>query len=171
AVIISENFGILHGVDTGDTLTLTSPRGPVRLHVLGKLVDYSWNHGSLVINRQFYLDHWDDARVDAFDVYLKPGADGAAVKDEIERRYKIEHRLWVMSRGELQGHIDGMIERLYGIAFGQQLVVMVVAALGVVMALLISVLQRKRELGLLRAIGASRWRVVRCVVAEASRRG
>jgi putative ABC transport system permease protein len=171
AVIISENFGILHGVNPGDTLTLTSPRGPVRLHVLGKLVDYSWNHGSLVINRQFYQGHWDDDRVDAFDVYLQPGADGAAVKAEIERRYKLKHRLWVLSRAELQGHIDGMIERLYGIAFGQQLVVMVVAALGVVMALLISVLQRRRELGLLRAIGATRSQVLRCVVAEASLMG
>src|SRR5262249_7589865 len=121
--------------------------------------------------RQFYLDHWDDYRVDAFDVYLEPGADGATVKAEIERRYKQEHRLWVLSRAELQGHIDGMIERLYGIAFGQQLVVMVVAALGVVMALLISVLQRRRELGLLRAVGATRSQVVRCVVAEASLMG
>ncbi len=171
AVVISENFAILHGVDTGDTLTLASPRGPVRLHVIGKVVDYSWNHGSLVINRPFYQAHWDDDRVDAFDVYLEPGADGAAVKAEIERRHKQAHRLWVLSRAELQGHIDGMVERLYGIAFAQQLVVMVVAALGVVMALLISVLQRRRELGLLRAIGATRAQVLRCVVAEASLMG
>ena len=171
AVIASENFCILHGVKPGDSLTVTSPRGPVTLHVIGKVVDYSWNHGSLVVNRQFYIDHWDDNRVDMFDVYLQPGATGQTVKDEIERRHKLEHRLWVLSRSELQGHIDGMVERLYGIAFGQQLVVMVVAALGVVMALLISVLQRRRELGLLRAIGASRSQVVRCVVAEASLMG
>jgi putative ABC transport system permease protein len=39
------------------------------------------------------------------------------------------------------------------------------------MALLISVLQRRRELGLLRAVGATRSQVVRCVVAEASLMG
>jgi len=44
---------------------------------------------------------------------------------------------------------------------------MVVAALGVVAALLISVLQRKRGMGLLRAIGASRSQVVRSFQAEA----
>jgi putative ABC transport system permease protein len=48
---------------------------------------------------------------------------------------------------------------------------MVVAALGVVMALLISVLQRRRELGLLRAVGASRLQVIRSVLAEASLMG
>jgi putative ABC transport system permease protein len=170
-VIVSENFSVLHGVKEGDTLTLTSLRGPVKVRVLGKLVDYSWNTGSLIMDRKLYLANWGETRVDMFDVYLKPEADGQAVQAEIERRHKAKDRLWVLTRAELQGHIDGMIERLYGIAFGQQLVVMVVAALGVVMALLISVLQRRRELGLLRAIGASRAQVVRCVAAEATLMG
>jgi putative ABC transport system permease protein len=47
------------------------------------------------------------------------------------------------------------------------LVVGLVAGLGVVIALLISVLQRRRELGLLRAVGASRSQVLRSVLAEA----
>src|SRR4029079_9599067 len=55
----------------------------------------------------------------------------------------------------------------YGIAIGQEIVVVLVAALGVVTALLISVLQRRREMGLLRAIGASRAQVVYLVLAEA----
>jgi putative ABC transport system permease protein len=67
----------------------------------------------------------------------------------------------------MQTHFDETIEQLYGIAFGQQVAVMAVAALGVVTALLISVLQRRRELGLLRAVGASRAQVLRSVLAEA----
>jgi putative ABC transport system permease protein len=46
-----------------------------------------------------------------------------------------------------------------------------VAALGVVTALLISVLQRRRELGLLRAVGATRAQVLRSVLAEAALMG
>ncbi len=171
AVVVSENFSLLHGVDTGDTIALPSPGGPVTLHVIGKVVDYSWNHGTVVVNRAFYRKHWDDDRVDVFDVYLKPGADAAVVQKAILEGYGAENGLVALTRGELQGQIDDVVERLYGIAFGQQIVVMFVAALGVVTALLISVLQRRRELGLLRAIGASRAQVVRCVVAEASLMG
>ena len=76
-----------------------------------------------------------------------------------------------MPREDLQDHIDGIIHRLYGIAYGQQFVVLFVAALGVVTALLISVLQRRREMGLLRAVGGSRWHVIRCVLAEAALMG
>src|SRR5438093_13494764 len=60
-----------------------------------------------------------------------------------------------------------MIQQIYGIAYGQQVVVMLVAALGVITSLLISVRQRRREMGLLRAIGAARAQVVRSVLCEA----
>jgi putative ABC transport system permease protein len=60
-----------------------------------------------------------------------------------------------------------MVERLYGVAYTQELVVGIVAVLGVVAALLISVLHRRRELGLLRAVGATRGQVMRSVLAEA----
>jgi putative ABC transport system permease protein len=43
--------------------------------------------------------------------------------------------------------------------------------MGVVMALLISVLQRRRELGLLRAVGATRAQILRTVLAEATLMG
>jgi putative ABC transport system permease protein len=56
---------------------------------------------------------------------------------------------------------------MYVLAYLQQIVVGVVAALGVVTALLISVLQRKRELGLLLAVGATPGQVIRSVLAEA----
>ncbi|MCC6417274.1 MAG: ABC transporter permease [Gemmataceae bacterium] len=169
--IVSENFSLLHGIDVGDTITLSSPRGPVTLAVVGKIVDYSWNHGCIAINRKLYVDHWDDDRADVFDVYLQPGADSRAVQEAILKQSGAAHGLFVLTRGELQAHIDGMIDRLYAIAIAQQVVVVLVAAMGVVTALLISVLQRKRELGLLRAVGASKQQVVRSVVAEASLMG
>jgi putative ABC transport system permease protein len=67
----------------------------------------------------------------------------------------------------LSEHILGLIRRLYGLAYTQQLLVVMVVALGVMAALLISVIQRRRELGLLRAIGGTRGQVIRTVLAEA----
>jgi putative ABC transport system permease protein len=169
--VISDNFAALHGVEPGDTLTLTSPRGPVALQVIGKFPDYTWNLGTILMDRAEYLKHWDDPAVDVFDVYLWPGQDVQAVQETLLRRLGPEYGLFALTRGELTERIDDLIERLYSIAYAQQLVVMLVAALGVVTALLISVLQRRRELGLLRAVGASRGHVVRSVLAEAALMG
>src|SRR5207302_10159050 len=59
------------------------------------------------------------------------------------------------------------IRRVYSIAYLQEAVVGIVAVLGVVAALVISVIQRRRELGLLRAVGATQGQVLRTVLFEA----
>jgi putative ABC transport system permease protein len=59
------------------------------------------------------------------------------------------------------------VGRFYGVAYVQEAVAGIVAALGVVTTLAISVLQRRRELGLLRAVGATRGQVLAIILAEA----
>jgi putative ABC transport system permease protein len=75
--------------------------------------------------------------------------------------------LFALTREELRGHVVQMVRQLYGVAYAQLGMVGLVTALGVLTALLISVIQRTRELGLLRAVGASQWQVLRSVLAEA----
>ena len=171
AVIISHNFAALHHVHKGDYITLKSPKGEVKFHVIGTVVDYTWNLGNIIMNRRDYVEHWDDRSVTVFDVYIRQGADATAVKEKIAAKLGAQYDLHPLTRTELIAHIDRMIERLYGIAIGQEIVVVLVAALGVVTALLVSVLQRRREMGLLRAIGASQAQVVYLVLAEASLMG
>jgi putative ABC transport system permease protein len=171
AAIVSDNFASMQGVDLRDPIILASPHGPVYLKVIGKLPDYTWNLGTILMNRSEYLKYWDDSAVDVYDVYVQPGQDVRTVQETILRRLGPEYGLFVLTRAELTERIDSVIERLYGIAYAQQIVVMLVAALGVVMALLISVLQRRHEMGLLRAIGASGVQVIRSVLAEAALMG
>jgi putative ABC transport system permease protein len=166
AVIVSENFAALHNVKKGDTIVLPVKGEEVRLLVIGLIMDYSWNKGTIFIHRKEYKRLWEDSKVKYFDVFVKDRMDEEKVK-QIQETLRTKLGLFVTTRKELQTMIDNMIERLYGIALSLQFVVMVVAALGVVTALLISVLQRKREMGLLRAIGASRSQVVRSFQAEA----
>ena len=75
------------------------------------MVDYSWNHGSLIINLKDFIQHWDD-KVEVFDVYLKPGAEPEKVRQKILRAAGAEYGLVVQTRSELQERIDSMIERL-----------------------------------------------------------
>ncbi|MFO0807651.1 MAG: FtsX-like permease family protein [Gemmataceae bacterium] len=167
--IVSDNFATLHGVRPGDAVRLQGPRGPVELRVLGTMVDYSWNRGTVFIDRATLKAAFDDDGVDLFDVFLAAG--DRAVGEAGVRALAGRNALTVVTRTGLRDYITGVIRRLYALVQVQQLVVGLVAGLGVVTALLISVLQRRRELGLLRAVGATRAQVLRSVVAEAALMG
>ena len=166
-IIISDNLATLQRIRVGDKITLPSPKGEVVLTVVGAMPDYSWNHGSLFMHRRDLLANWNDHDVDVIDVYLRGGADPLAVKTKILAEWGGTHGLHALTRVNLINHINEMVEKVYGVAYAQQIVVMIVAGLGVITALLISVLQRKHEMGLLRAIGASRGQVIHSVLAEA----
>lgn len=169
--IISDNFAALHGVKEGDQITLHGREASITLLVVGAMADYSWNRGTVLMDRNRFREVFHDDAVDVFDVYLRPEADHLKIREEILHRWGAEHALVVLTREELRGRIRGIIRRLYGLAYSQEIVVGIVAALGVVMALLISVLQRRRELGLLRAVGATQAQVLRSVLAEATLMG
>jgi putative ABC transport system permease protein len=178
-IVISGNFAALYHVGKGDRITLNTPSGEETFYVLGAIEDYTWNLGTIFMNRRDYVKHWKDRTVTMFEVYLKDGADpdkdkafeaATGAKESIAAKLSA-YDLHPLTRAELKGHIVEMIEKLYRVALGQEIVVVLVSALGVVTALLISVLQRRREMGLLRAIGASRAQVVYLVLAEATLMG
>jgi putative ABC transport system permease protein len=201
-VIVSDNFAAQHHVAVGDHISLRGPHGPVELRVIGTILDYDWNRGSVFMDREQYKAQFDDKLVDIYELYLRPESEQArlqlpsalsgtpqapfpanlpwttlsrggpeqnadAVAETIQRRWGAQESLFVQTRVKLRDLIRGMIRRMSVFSYAQELVVVIVAALGVLTALLISVLQRRRELGLLRAVGASRSQVLRSVLAEA----
>lgn len=172
SVLISENFAALYGKKVGDRITLDGPRGPIDLNVIGTIVDYSWNRGTVIMDREFYRgrDQFDDDLVDVFDVYFHPNADPERTRQAVID-WGSKQALFVMTQGQLREFVTSVIRRLFAIAYLQEFMVAVVAALGVVMSLLISVLQRQRELGLLRAVGATQEQVLVSVLAEATLMG
>jgi putative ABC transport system permease protein len=170
--LVSENFAELYQVTVGQTIFLPGTSGPVGLRVIGIVTDYSCNRGTIVVDRRHWKAELNLDLVDVFSTYLPPGTPrGPAQEKAQQSEWAASHAVVVLPREELRGHVLSMVERLFGLAYAQELVLAIVAVIGVVTALLISVLQRRRELGLLRAVGATRGQVLRSVVAEAALMG
>jgi putative ABC transport system permease protein len=167
-VVLSENFAIRFGLKVGDTIAIPSRRtGPVELKVVGIGEDYTWTKGTIFLDRARYRELFDDPWVDLYHVYFDKSADKTATFNAL-RGFAASKKLEVADRAAIRDYLAGIIDKLYTLAYMQQLIVGIVAALGVVTALLISVLQRQRELGLLRAVGATQPQVLRTVLAEAT---
>lgn len=166
-VIVSESFQSRFGKGLGDTIELPTPSGLVRFTVLGVYVDYSSDSGTVLIDRALYKKLWQDELVDAFDLWLAPGADEGGVIQKIRSDYGERYALFISTHRELRDTVVGIMEQSFNVNYAVLIVAVVVAVLGVVNTLFASVLDRTREIGVLRAIGATQRQLQMMVEAEA----
>ena len=167
-VLVSDNFAQLHGVRAGGTISLPGRNGPVSLTVINTVQDYTWSRGTIFMDRGVYSRLFEDSQVDICHVFVSNAseAENLAARSRVTQ-FTSDRGLIAADSKMLQKYLSDLFGRVYKLVHLQQIVVGVVAALGVVTSLLISVLQRKRELGLLLAVGATPAQVVRTVLAEA----
>lgn len=155
-IIVAENFAILRGFKLGDIVELSSPTGPVPMKILGIILDYSDQQGAILMDREIYIRHWKDDTVSIFRVYLTRGANESEVRKNIIESVGRGTRLFVYTNRDLRQYILKLTDQWFGITYVQIFVAMLVAILGIVNTLTVSIADRKRELGVLQAVGGLR---------------
>jgi putative ABC transport system permease protein len=166
-VIISESFRSKFGTTTNDTVELPTPSGKTGFKVIGVYVDYSSDSGSVLLDRALYKKYWKDGLLDAFDLWLEPGADEQLIIRTIRENYGEPYQLFISTHRELKDAVVRIMEQSFVVNYAVEIVAVVVAIFSVINTLLASVLDRTREIGVLRAIGATQAQVRRIVVMEA----
>jgi putative ABC transport system permease protein len=166
-VIVSESLRDKFAKTVGDVIRLSTPSGSVSFKIIGVYVDYTSDSGSVLIEREVYKKLWGDDLVDAFDLWLARGADPQAVIDRINRDYGDQYQLFVSTHKELKDNVIRLMEQSFSVNYAVEIVAVVVAIFSVINTLLASILDRTREIGVLRAIGATNKQLRGMVMAEA----
>jgi len=166
-VIVSESFAAHFGKGAGDRILLPTAEGERSFEVLGVMVDYTSDQGMVFFDRALWKKYWHDELVDTIEPYTAPGADLERIRAEIARRWGKSHNLFILTNAEFRAEIGRLIEQVFAITRALEAVTILIALLSVVNTLLTSVLDRTRELGVLRAIGALRSQIRRVVLIEA----
>jgi putative ABC transport system permease protein len=152
-VIASENFAALRKVAIGDTIDIPTPTGPLTLPVAGVVREYSDQQGALFLDRTVFVERWHDDTVDLFRVFLEPGASADDVKQSILSTFAGNRRIFVLSNADVRNYVTGLTDQWFTMSWAQLAVAILVAVLGIVNSLTVSVADRRRELGILRAVG------------------
>jgi len=165
-IIVSDNLMQLNGLHVGTIATLQSPSGLVRLPVVGVVADWSDQQGAVFLERSQFIKYWRDDKVNVFRVYLKPGANVPDVKRRILERLS-GMRAFVLTNAEVRNYIFGLTDQWMALTYSQIAVAVLVAILGIVNTLTVSIIDRRRELGVLQAVGALRNQLRHTVWMEA----
>jgi putative ABC transport system permease protein len=167
-VVASENFTRLHSAKMGDVLEIPAPAGVLRIPIVGVTRDFSDQQGSILMARDLFVKYWHDDSVNVFRIYVKPGANTAAVRKEILDTYGGQQRLFVLTNSDLRNYVTRVTDQWFGLTYVQIAVAVLVAVLGIVNALTVSITDRRREIGVLRAVGGLRQQIRHTVWMEAS---
>ena len=120
--------------------------------------------GSYVVSQAFYLSHYQDPLPGA--VLLKT-ASSSAVEREVNRLLAPYPTVQVQTRAQFDKSQVSSVNQLLGLIYALLALAVVIALVGIVNTLMLSVFERTREIGLLRAVGMKR-RQVRTMVRTES---
>jgi putative ABC transport system permease protein len=156
------------GLGVGDVMAVVGPSGrEVSLRVAG-IVD----HGLPGRNGEAVTVGWPDASgslgitgADVLAVRFAPGvgSDGRAQLDSLARSLGLQP----VPLERVQGAVSDALDRVFGLFDALAIIAVLIAALGIVNTLAMDVVERVREIGILRAAGMTRRQVGQMVVVEA----
>jgi putative ABC transport system permease protein len=167
-VFVSDDLARRYGLSPGDRLGLGWPRGGGREYPVTGVYQASSLVSGVLVPQSEALPRLEEA--DAFTAFvaLAPGADEAAVRAGLERAVADRPDLVVRSRAAYLERELGDADRILGVLYALLALAVVIGVLGVANTLTLSVVERTREIGLLRALGLTRRQLRTMVRAESA---
>ncbi|MGE5172614.1 MAG: ABC transporter permease [Betaproteobacteria bacterium] len=165
-IAMNEALASQEHIKPGDVILLPTPEGPVEFNVAVINVDYSSDSGSILMDMGTYHRYWKEYLADSFSVRVKNREKVEAVRDEIVKRFGTDRRLFVLPAREFKNEIRKVVDQGFAVNHAVNVITMLIACLGIIVTLLASVLERTREIAILRSIGMLRRQVSAVVVIE-----
>ena len=166
--IVDKSFADSNDLHVGDTIQVLGQTGNrASFRIVGEVKDTADLLGNLIVAQQAMARDFAVTQ-DTFDfVKLEPGAEASAVQGRIDtlltQRFPTAE---VLNQEELKENQENQINPLLGLVYALLSLAIIVSLFGIANTLALSIYERTRELGMLRAVGMSRRQVRRMIRYE-----
>jgi len=166
-IIVSHGAALTKHLSVGDTLNATFPRtGVQQLRVVGVFAQNSLLNDYAISLRTFEANVAQQLDFAVF-VKIADGADATQIKQGIDSVLKRYPNVQLSDQSEFKQKQIAQIDQIFGLVGGLLALSVIISLFGIVNTLALSIYERIRELGLLRAVGMSRKQVRRMIRSEA----
>ena len=166
--IISENFARRRRLKVNDTLSLPTPTGTHPLKVAAVFRDYTSESGIILLDRATYRRLTQDQGLTSLALHLQPGISPNEVGNSLREQLRPRGEFLIYSQAGLRDEALRIFDRSFAVTALLRTLAIAVAALGVTLSLTALGIERTREIGILRATGATRGQILRTIMTESA---
>lgn len=167
SVFVSSVLAERYNLRIGDSMKLRTVSGWQDFLIAGVVVDF-YNQGLTVTGS------WDDMKRyfkidDATTILVRvdPGTPVSRVKNSIDELYGKRNQLTLIANSSIKEQIDTLLAQAFSMFDMLAVIAIAVASLGIINTLTMNVMERTKEIGMLRSIGMTREQVILMILAEA----
>lgn len=164
AVMVAPSVSRQFGVKRGDTVRLSSSSGDIELPVAA--VTPGQPESAIVLARDLYARLWDDRLVTWVHVTTREGVGAEAVAERIRKELSPKYRLRVFSSAQMIDHFAAQVREAFSLQYLLEAVTLVLVLVGVGDTLAAAIMARRRQFGMMRAVGLHRARLFSIVMLE-----
>jgi putative ABC transport system permease protein len=164
--VVSDEFADEHGLDVGSSFDVGFPAGrSLELDVVG-VVAATEVTASVSVTMEKLAEAGIERQDTSISILTEPGADNEAVGQALDDAAASVPIVGVYDKEEFAESIRDQVNQLLFIIYGLLALAIVIAVFGIINTLGLSVFERTREIGLLRAVGMSRNRLRQMITLE-----
>jgi putative ABC transport system permease protein len=156
SVLLEEEWAVENGYAVGDRIEVEVPTGKQSWPVLGLFEENPIVFAPILTTVDTLVGSGYPDQDNFVIVFADPGSDAAAVQDRLDAVVDELPVVTVKNQREFAAEQREPIDQIIGIIYVLLVFAVIIAVLGIVNTLALSVIERTREVGLLRAIGMSR---------------
>lgn len=164
-IALSRDLAERMGTTAGEQIVLQTPSGEHRAQVLQVLPVVAALYGTVALNLQAMRDWYSAPAATNLEVTAAPGTDTESLLREVKAA--VPQDVYVYSGPEMLAAVKAAVDANTAAIFTIVWIIIVVSAVTLLNTLMLSVLDRRREIGVLRALGATRRSTVNVIASEA----